>query len=232
MGAAVWGEVANAALQVGSSWMNSDSQRLANRTNVKLQREQQAWEAMMSNTAIQRRVADIKAAGGNPATAFTNGGEASTPTVTAAHVDAPQFAPIRTNFTAAMLADAQKKNIDADTMTKLADARAKKVDADIAEATASQKRQWTVNNYLEGYDQQDLKTQLQRKLVESASVSADVARRTADALVKNAVAQAKTGTLKADALENIAKIGGIEAGEMAPVIKLILSFLTTASGKD
>lgn len=41
---------------------------------------------MMSNTAVSRRADDIQAAGGNRALAFTNGQEATTPSVAAANV--------------------------------------------------------------------------------------------------------------------------------------------------
>src|SRR5688572_23251590 len=69
------------------AWASSSSQHKANRANIRLQREQQAWEQMMSNTAIQRRRTDIEKAGGNPALAFTGGGEASTPSVAPARVE-------------------------------------------------------------------------------------------------------------------------------------------------
>ena len=54
------------------------SQNKFNAQQAKIQRD---WETQMSNTAYQRAVADIKAAGLNPAMMYASGGQgASTPT--------------------------------------------------------------------------------------------------------------------------------------------------------
>lgn len=87
---AYWAAIGQAAGGVASAWMAQDSQRAANKTNVKLQQNQQAWEEKMSNTAVQRRMQDLQAAGINPLLAGGAGGEATTPNVAPARVD-PTF---------------------------------------------------------------------------------------------------------------------------------------------
>lgn len=79
------GPIIGLAGDIFSGISGASAQKKANKANIALQREQQSWEKMMSDTSWQRGMEDMKAAGMNPMLAFSEGG-ASTPSVSAATV--------------------------------------------------------------------------------------------------------------------------------------------------
>lgn len=102
----------------------SSAQHAANQQNIELQKRQQAWEQMMSNTEVQRRKADMEAAGFNPMLSHVQGQAASTPNVAPARVESTgetsskiKAGNISTAVQAALLAS-QLKNVEADTTLK------------------------------------------------------------------------------------------------------------------
>ncbi len=79
----------------------ANAQHGINQTNIDQNRENRNWQEMMSNTAHQREVADLKAAGLNPNLSATGAGSSTpsggTPSLAAPAIQFPELGGIITN---------------------------------------------------------------------------------------------------------------------------------------
>lgn len=223
--------VANFLGDIFGASQGAHSANEANKTNIKLARENRDWQAEMDNTAVQRRVADIRAAGGNPALAFTGGQSASTPAVASPTVE-PTFRPEWTKGTAAqaLMFKAQLDNIQAQTANTAAQARVNNVEASIREKSERSELERRVKENVERFDQAALKTGIMRHQQATSAAERRRIEQSVDLVVKELKQQVRKDEIDLAALERIAQIGGVDATKAASLVRMIIDFIKL--GKD
>jgi len=129
-----------ALIGAGSAFMSARGQAQANQQNINLAHDQMAFQERMSNTAHQREVADLRAAGLNPILSVNSG--ASSPAGASTQVQNVAEAGVRGLSSAQLVASLKQtqaltKNAEAQTATELT-----KQELNSAQASATNFNKW------------------------------------------------------------------------------------------
>lgn len=208
----------------GSTALNVWGAREQRDMQRELSRQQMEFDERMSNTAMQRRVADIKAAGGNPALAFTTGSGASEPTFQGFKPE-NMLEGAAENIKNIPAGIAQVRNIQANTALQLAQARTATVEANNMETFGPLNAGTERSTKIAGLEKAE---QDARKALSEANMTAkqeEFNERQLSAFTERAEQMAKMGKLNLEAMEDLAESLGLNAPKLVPFFKLLMNLL-------
>lgn len=228
----MWPAIIGAAASLGSAFLGSSSASEANARNIKMQREQRAWEEKMSDSAVRRRAHDIELAGGNRALAFTGGQSASTPSVAAPTVE-PTFRPEWTKGevgTAALLG-AQLDQIKAQTQNVSAQTKKTNVESQILEEITGPS---SAQDLVSKTQKNALFSQEMRKAIADADISEANARLLQEKtplLIRLLNAQGGIARLEEMSAQQIQALLGVKGADANSITSIIKTALQALRGK-